>query len=117
MKSLLLFVLAVLVSALIGGCGGSRADVIQTRETMYLGTRTMRAEHIDWAKQLGPGGDLTKLPTLSVDDLALRKKWDKEMEDYVANSRKHDADEGFTFGGLLNSLNPFSPRAPPTTQP
>lgn len=108
----LLLMLSPLLAIAAGGCT-SRAELASTRDAMDQGTATIRQEHGEWTRELGPAtqpddgisGHRELLPHLSQADVQIRKTAEKEYEDLVAASRSHDAD----------SLNPFASK--PTTQP
>lgn len=79
-------VLASLVFCLIlCGCGGTERAIL--RESMDQGTRTIRQQHKEWIQQLGPNGDVLKLPKLTQTQIDQALKTHAAYEELVQRDR------------------------------
>ncbi len=69
----------ILISALlIMGCQSSQTEII--RKGFYEGSASMRAEHLEWSRQLAT--TQPNLPHLTATDLRIREQWHEDFDKF-----------------------------------
>lgn len=69
---------------LLSGCITTRAEVVNTRETLWQGSETIRQDHKDWMEGRRNPADLKP------EDKNVRRLLHSELEEYVRESRERD---------------------------